>query len=162
MKKVMFIIVGMLFSVSASAATLQFDGGVADAYSITDARIIEVNEVGFSEVFNFSVSVESVEVGSTFIEFLGSAFDVTSVTLSGTNIMETAFISDGGATIESWSLMPSMLLGVGDYTITALISSTTGGVLSANVSAVPVPAALFLFAPVLLGFLGLRRKAAVA
>ncbi|MFW5427319.1 MAG: hypothetical protein ACKE8G_00740 [Methylophagaceae bacterium] len=28
-----------------------------------------------------------------------------------------------------------------------------------NVSAVPVPAALFLFAPALLGFLGLRRKA---
>jgi len=28
-----------------------------------------------------------------------------------------------------------------------------------NVSAVPVPAAAFLFAPALLGFLGLRRKA---
>ena len=31
-----------------------------------------------------------------------------------------------------------------------------------SVSAVPVPAALFLFAPALLGFLGLRRKTAVA
>jgi len=31
-----------------------------------------------------------------------------------------------------------------------------------SVSAVPVPAALFLFAPALLGLLGMRRKTAVA
>lgn len=33
------------------------------------------------------------------------------------------------------------------------------GGMSLNVSEVPVPAAAFLFAPALLGFLGLRRKA---
>ena len=33
------------------------------------------------------------------------------------------------------------------------------GGMSLNVSAVPIPAAAFLFAPALLGFMGLRRRA---
>ena len=42
------------------------------------------------------------------------------------------------------------------------ISGVSGGTpltATLSISAVPVPAALFLFAPALLGFLGLRRKA---
>ena len=48
-------------------------------------------------------------------------------------------------------------LNFDDFTSIASIELT---VIPDNVSAVPVPAAAFLFAPALLGFIGLRRKAA--
>ena len=82
---------------------------------------------------------------------------------------ETAafLISDGGrystpelALLNSLSTTFTLL---SDATVKFFINDSnyndnTGG-MSLNVSAVPIPAAAFLFAPALLGFMGLRRKA---
>ncbi len=73
----------------------------------------------------------------------------------------TSITGKGGA-INNWTIFEFMVIGTGNDTLKfAAIGKedTLGGNLDAvSVSAVPVPAALFLFAPALLGLLGLRRK----
>lgn len=71
----------------------------------------------------------------------------------------------GGAKNE-WVIYSFLVNAVGNDTLTFAAvgkSDSLGGSLDAvSVSAVPVPAAAFLFAPALLGFMGLRRKTAKA
>jgi len=79
----------------------------------------------------------------------------------------TFLVSDGGryATPELalMNALSTTFTLLSDATVKFFISDTpytdnVGG-MSLNVSQVPIPAAAFLFAPALLGFLGLRRKA---
>ena len=69
-----------------------------------------------------------------------------------------------GFNVAAWELSGGMdiLAGVVHEIVISVNSVTGPGQLNVQVSAVPVPAALFLFAAALLGFLGLRRKAALA
>jgi len=164
MKKVMFLIVGILLSHGVSAATMNFNGEESNQYSIGIQQYVAASENTQDVEFDFSVTGGSIEVGSsTLLEILASDFDVASVRLSGGDIVGSIdYISDEGAFVETWSLLLPIVLVAGDYVITTIISSTSGGNLAANVSAVPIPAALWLFAPALVGFFGFRRKAAVA
>ena len=167
MKKVMFLIVGMLLSANASAATL----------SLTTAGTLNASQEVSAVVNNGPLAIGSGETqGGNWYSY----FDLTSDT-------------DTSAVVE-WSFNPesavnSATLGIYDATLNYLLTSAvvagdfvTSVFLQAghtywvdftsvdstalsydiSVSAVPVPAALFLFAPALLGFFGLRRKAAVA
>lgn len=91
--------------------------------------------------------------------FLGGNFATTwtiSAFLNGSNIYQTSILSTAQQYINF-----SLSSLVADYV--TILSSSNSGVLDDlsynNVSAVPVPAAVFLFAPALLGFMGLRRKA---
>jgi len=79
-----------------------------------------------------------------------------------------ASVSAKGESTHNWTVYEYIVTGTGTGTGTGSdvlqfsaigADDTLGGSLDAiSVSAVPIPAALFLFAPVLLGFIGLRRK----
>jgi len=78
---------------------------------------------------------------------------------NGSSIVEEFAILSGGSS-GNVSTGSFFALAVDTYRIVIRSQITKGYNLTA--SAVPVPAALFLFAPALLGFFGLRRKAALA
>jgi len=161
MKKAMLFVVALLFSVSVNAATLSL-----------------------SEVSS-SVASQSADVTSGSV-VLGSG----TVSKKGTWSSEFALSTDEATPVViAWSFNPAITgatlvfgtLGdtvsyaiTDDFSFTAMLTAGTNYILKiidatsgvvkydVSVSAVPVPAALFLFAPALLGFLGMRRKTAVA
>jgi len=155
MKKVMFMIVGMLFAVSVNAASLNLINTVGSA-SIDPAsgQWVAASETNFSapaDIFELQVIG-----GSTGLNFTGdltpdtitSSFEV----FSGNTLLKGLY---GNAT-DSFAF--HLFAAAGTYTI-KVFSEVTGYHFAI---ATPIPAALFLFAPALLGFFGLRRKAAVA
>ena len=161
MKKAMLFVVALLFSVSVNAATLSL-----------------------SEVSS-SVASQSADVTSGSV-VLGSG----TVSTAGTWSSEFALSTDEATPVViAWSFNPAITgatlvfgtLGdtvsyaiTDDFSFTAMLTAGTNYILKiidatsgvvkydVSVSAVPVPAALFLFAPALLGCLGMRRKTAVA
>ncbi|SFK20517.1 hypothetical protein [Methylophaga sulfidovorans] len=161
MKKAMLFVVALLFSVSVNAATLS------------------LTEVGST------IASQSADVTSGSV-VLGSG----TVSTGGTWSSEFALTTDEDTPVViAWSFNPAIIgatlvfgtLGdtvsyaiTEDFSFTAMLTAGADYILSiidatssvvkydVSVSAVPVPAALFLFAPALLGFLGMRRKAAVA
>ena len=161
MKKAMLFVVALLFSVSVNAATLSL-----------------------SEVSS-SIASQSADVTSGSV-VLGSG----TVSTAGTWSSEFALSTDEATPVViAWSFNPAITgatlvfgtLGdtvsyaiTDDFSFTAMLTAGTNYILKiidatsgvvkydVSVSAVPVPAALFLFAPALLGFLGMRRKATVA
>ena len=169
MKKVMLLVVGMFFAMSASAATLTWDEdfnpdftysgpgssiGASETYS-------EVGAIAHLDSLQFSVDVDT-QVNSFVSTFLGSQFDVKSVSLDGNFFTDLGPQGPQGFT-NVWALIGGAYLTAGIHSLVVDIASVSGaGQLNVQVSAVPIPAALFLFAPALLGFFGLRRKAAVA
>jgi len=166
MKKVMLLVVGMFFAMSVSAATLTWDEGFNTdfTYSVPGSSIgasetySEDGAVAHLDSLQFTVDVDT-QVESIVSTFLGSQFVVNSVSLDGN------FFTDLGAQglSNAWALIGGAYLTAGIHSLVVDIASVSGaGQLNVQVSAVPIPAALFLFAPALLGFFGLRRKAAVA
>ncbi len=169
MKKVMLFIVSMLFAVNVNAAS------------------IDVTEVGssFASLANSSIANngESVHLSSgTFTGVFSHEFDVTNVrsdstafrlwangSASSSTNMESFSVKVGG--VEIATFIPAFsAYGVGVYnTILLAAGETVKLVVSGNFTgigasyqttlATPIPAALFLFAPALLGFIGLRRRA---
>jgi hypothetical protein len=76
----------------------------------------------------------------------------------------TADLSGAVAAIGiSDNFITSVFLAAGDHVFSIAGLTQAGGMTyNLSVAAVPVPAAAFLFAPALLGFLGLRRKSTLA
>jgi len=169
MKKVMFMIVGMLFSMSVSAATLTLVapttmdeytyGAGPSASEVTGSATTYLSGLNdFSH--DWGVTGDSNAVFK--VDFLPSDNPVQIGTVElflASNLMNS-LISAGPANINTFSYV---LLESVKYVLrisgTELDNTVSYHV---NVNAVPIPAALFLFAPALLGFFGLRRKAAVA
>lgn len=177
MKKAMLFVVALLFSVGVNAATLSLaTNTTSDSYVSQEV----------SSVFNHgNLVIGSGEVGeaddaskkwrSGFVLHTDGDTPVRvewvfnpSVNFEGATL-KLAKIADDGFTLldpKLYNIMGSFsfsaLITEGDYALE--IVDAKSGILdySVSVSAVPVPAALFLFAPALLGFLGLRRKTAVA
>jgi hypothetical protein len=163
MKKVMLFIVSMLFAVSASAATLQLtaDGGNIGQVSPTTTSQQNVGastiESGFfsgdvHDAFSLDVADGMAWATLQFAHF----FSADSATFT---------VKDGsGATVISGpmdnSLVHTMISSANSaYTILIDIVGAGSNSVYAFTVATPIPAALFLFAPALLGFLGLRRRA---
>jgi hypothetical protein len=171
MKKAMLFAVALLFSVGVNAATLNLTGvGSSGA-----TQSVDVN------------NNSTVLAGGTVSESSswGSAFDLTSNTDTAVKV-EWSF--NPFTALDSAVLVFSQISGpsggyvgntqyfniTGDFSFTAFLTAglyyavdiidATSNILKydVSVSAVPVPAALFLFAPALLGLLGMRRKTAVA
>jgi hypothetical protein len=165
MKKVMFLIVGMLLSANASAATL----------SLTTAGTLNASQEVSAVVNNGPVAIGSGETtgGSWWSDFNLTTDEDTSAVVewsfnpeSAVSQAELSIWDDGVRIIQEFvagDFITSVFLQAG-HTYWVDFTSVTSTALSydISVSAVPVPAALFLFAPALLGFFGLRRKAAVA
>jgi hypothetical protein len=156
MKKAMLFIVAMMFSVAANAATLTLTGGT----SLLSGGPVAQNFQTLSGSGTTSFDVLSDELSTvdfTIVENTDATVNVSSVTLfDGVTAVATGIFNGTG----EWSFSALLASGV-SYTLSIIASGA--GSLSATtaISAVPVPAALFLFAPALLGFLGMRRKTAV-
>ena len=168
MKKAMLFVVALMFSVGVNAATLTLEKG--GSFNATQ----EVNVSPGSTVLGGGYVTEGEEPTDTWYSYFNLSSDEnTSVKIEWSfnpefnfTVGTLAFGVLGGST--------TLIDITGDFSFTAML---TGGVTyvvdifdasmdvfkyDVSVSAVPVPAALFLFAPALLGFLGLRRKSAVA
>jgi len=167
MKKAMLFIIALMFSVSASAASLNLS---------TFDQDIDTNATNNALYDNTSqaVSFNTIDSAGSFTlgHHLVSAEDVT-VNVEWTFNKQANFLSGditkGGSLVfvqsvtgAGYSFVMSLLAGVDYYFDVTGISGGNPLTATLTVSAVPVPAALFLFAPALLGFLGLRRKSASA
>jgi len=95
-----------------------------------------------------------------------SVFDGANQLIGGT-LSSISITGDYGDT--GWNTASYEFVNAGSGSINFGVSNLGDNILDSKLlidnltpSAVPIPAALFLFAPALLGFFGLRRKAAVA
>jgi len=194
MKKAMLFIIALLFSVSASAATVN---SLSDNF---DSLPSQTNYATFSNWDVTNGTVDAIQVGNPWslncqaggcVDLDGStgnAGDLISKDgfFAGTYTLEfslsgnqrrnpsDSLIVSLGSYFESFTLSPTapwttfmrtvIVAADGDKLSFSHAGGDNIGILLDNVSvsAVPLPAALFLFAPALLGFLGLRRKSALA
>jgi hypothetical protein len=96
---------------------------------------------------------------------ISQSAETNAISVFWNGVMIDTVTAIGGAT-HNWLVYSFLVEGKGNDILTFAangLADTLGGSLDAvSVSAVPVPAAAFLFAPALLGFMGLRRKAAKA
>jgi hypothetical protein len=122
-----------------------------DSHSNSAIQQILQTTVGQSYLLSFAYSPRINQPEST---------NGISVTWNG---VELGPVSAAGSSSHDWTVFEFMVAGTGQDTLkfTAIgTNDSLGGSLDAvSVSAVPIPAAAFLFAPALLGFMGLRRKA---
>jgi hypothetical protein len=164
MKKVMLFIASMLFAVGANAATLNLvangvNGGVSQNVSALTTSIVS----GYGQTGGAAS--------------WGSFFNLTT-SQATTGVVEWSFNPEAAVTtavLQIFDVTNNVILAthnvVGDFiTSFQFLAGTTYGIdfrdinstatrYDVTVSAIPVPAALLLFAPALLGFMGLRRKA---
>jgi len=173
MKKVMFMIVGMFFSLSVSAGSMvltnTFDS--SDDLPANPAVVSGLNTAvsihADSGAFLTGSSIDDSWNMFVTDDVPGWNFGITS---NQDASPFTATISDGSGVLATFNgitgdiLFYYNFLTSGEFTLRVFgVASTTGQTsYDVDINEVPVPAALFLFAPALLGFFGLRRKAAIA
>jgi hypothetical protein len=168
MKKLSIALLGLLSiaNVNAANVNLTVDGGWQGFY---------FDDVGTSweDTFSFTLTEQALftvtdayESGDEFTFTDGTTTWNTSTAILGATNLGNDFDA-ALASLQFSSL--SVLLGAGSYTISGITTLSpfgSGGAAvqlsSVDVSAVPIPAAALLFAPALLGFMGLRRKAKTA
>jgi len=166
MKKAMLFVIALFFSVAANAATLNLTKGDS---AFTNNASQEIDLASGSTVLA-SGTTGNGAWESSFSLFTNDATPVViEWSFNPESNLDNATIAFGvlGGAIQNFDI-------TGDFSFTAILTAgltyvldiydATGKALnySLSVSAVPVPAALFLFAPVLLGFLGFRKKAIAA
>ncbi|EGL53115.1 MULTISPECIES: hypothetical protein [Methylophaga] len=174
MKKAMLFVVALLFSVGVNAATLSLET-VTSTPGVTQ-KVSTVFNNGSLVIANGAV--EELKQDTWKSEFNLTSDDSTGIrvewTFNPSNNFESATLrlaklAANGYDYEyenlyniTGSFVFSAFITAGVYAIDIFGANSGRLEYSLSVSAVPVPAALFLFAPALLGFLGLRRKTAVA
>jgi len=170
MKKIILFITTMLFAVSVNAASINLAnaGGTSGGFSGNGSS--QVLSSGFlydttngtrpwAAKFDLNVTSDtSVNLAVSLNPETDLVWDLFKVK-NGSSIVEEFAILSGGSS-GNVSTGSFFALAVDTYRIVIRSQITKGYNLTA--SAVPVPTALFLFAPALLGFFGLRRKAALA
>jgi len=164
MKKVMFMIVGMLMSFGVSAATLTLtnlgDGSLSVNPDETTGQRVSgsaFTPAGASWSDSWGIS----SVGDAYVNFEvdGQENPVMSISLFYANDLLNALTFDGSPVATNLFSFGYLLLDGMDYVVKVDGYDASSYSIIAQT---PIPAALFLFAPALLGFFGLRRKAAVA
>lgn len=164
MKKAMLFFAALLFSVNASAATLNLVGDAANA-----------GTVNFSSGQVVTAGWTSTQVGG---EAIHDVYTLTTNAMTGTRLLLTfnplalgteVKLFEGGSLVETFTAMATQSLGTIDYLyvfqvgveymIDIFIPTALAGSNYDLRVETPIPAALWLFAPALLGFFGLRRKA---
>ncbi len=167
MKKVMFLVVGMLFAANVNAASL----------TLTDVDSKFTNDGG--SIINNSSDAVHVNSGTLDKAFVHT-FDVTNTGSTGMfrlwvdgTASSTSFINSFSVLVDGIEIAvltaPSYTVGVfnsillsAGQTVQMIVAGDFEYASYGLTLQTPIPAALFLFAPALLGFFGLRRKAAVA
>ena len=161
MKKAIAFIFSICFTANINAAVIAPDSGW---------HVFNFGDVGspFSTTYDFTLTQASILTvtdaylsGDRFEIFSGAtSLGLTSTPTSTGDQINNDF--DFAASDDRWSTGVWALLA-GTYTISGITIDSPfqggGAALRVDTSEVPVPAAMFLFAPALLGFMGLRRKA---
>jgi hypothetical protein len=168
MKKTMLFFAAMLFSLNASAASLTLVGAGTNAGSVGtgSGEVVtaawSANGIGGATISDSFTANSDVATTGTLSLTFNPLIPRTSVSIFDgikTTVLDVVRIGSLGVVEYSW-----MLEAATDYVISVMIGRGAAGSnydlrLDSGVSEVPVPAALWLFAPALLGFFGLRRKA---
>ena len=118
------------------------------------------SEISFNSTFGASLSSLSLDVnavaGGTF-----SAYDMSNNLIYSTAMTGNNTYSSSEATYQT--IFFQSLNGISRFVMNGAYiegnTSVDNFIAVTGVSAVPVPAALFMFAPALLGFMGFRRRA---
>tara|TARA_R110000787_G_scaffold46612_8_gene113014 strand:+ start:2775 stop:3293 length:519 start_codon:yes stop_codon:yes gene_type:complete len=167
MKKAMLLCVAFLFSAGANSATLDLtaegsNGATQQQVTLNNNNVVLGGGVVESSMTNWSSMFNVTADTNTAVDVEWSFNPVRNLVSATVAI----FALDGSFT-ETYDI-------TGDFTFSAILSAgktygldildATSHALKYDVSVtslseVPVPAALFLFAPALLGFIGLRRRA---
>lgn len=164
MKKAMLFFAALLFSVNASAATLNLVGDAANFGSVglSSGQVVTASGA-LSEGQNvsdaYTLTTDATSGAKLSLTFNTLAPNTSVSIFDGVNTFEPTIISVAslGVVDYFWVLQAAT-----DYVISIFIESANAGSNYDLRVETPIPAALWLFAPALLGFFGLRRKAQVA
>ena len=168
MKKVMLFLAMFLISLSASAATLTLQGNPLNALSFgaTGTDQGESVSLGGFPLGQFSHFYDFTSDEDTTVDIKLSAFPSTTpmffnITADGFNdpVINVPVVSD---LVGSYAFYTLSLKANEVFNFIIGGTSEVAYTIEATVSAVPVPAAALLFAPALVGFVALRRKAVKA
>ena len=163
MKKTMLFFAALLFSFNVSAASLSLVGADTNAgtVGIGSGQVVTANwssSVSGGEAINdsFTLSTNALTGGLLSLTFNPLASDTTVSIFDGVDTINLAITSVAklGVVDFFWVLQAAT-----DYVINIVIGSAAAGSNYDLRVETPIPAALWLFAPALLGFFGLRRKA---
>jgi len=147
-------------AIGICGSTLDVDDAIGGFLEIDEAAIVPGGQVGSGDIvsysFDFGVDLSFNSGNSTITQSFisvdaGGELDAGALVLSSTMVLpgigsEMLTLNFGAA---SWEIIATI------DGVDTLVASGVG-----KITAVPVPGALFLFGPALLGFLGLRRRAA--
>jgi len=174
MKKAMLFLATLFFAVTVNAATFNLTALNGTIATITDNNTSAVGASGPFALLvpdanrpyraTFDLTTDEDTSARFFTSFTPSAdLDIFKIGEDGNwkNATKIDLLNSGGSN----SITTTMAL-LTNSTYRIFLRTFKEGNLTPNynlsVSEVPVPAALFLFAPALLGFFGLRRKASLA
>jgi len=182
MNKLLFLIAGaLLISSNVNASTITnggFESGDLTGWACDGADYCESRQSSFSHSGSYyMIGFDNDGFGTlsqTLSTIIGTTYNVDfwsfSNSSSDANILRYSVNGDTPSSVFrtlDWSLTSFSFLADNISTTLEFLFETDDGTrtwhiddVSVNsVSAVPVPAALFMFAPALLGFFGFRRKA---
>jgi hypothetical protein len=169
MKNAMLFCIALLFSVSANAATLSLStvgsSGATQEISLNNNSTVlaggtVANSGTWESLFDVKTDVDTpVKVEWSFNP--SGSLDNAQLAF-GEVSGPGGFYLGGGPTIFNITndFIFTAILTAGSFFGVDILNATSGVLkYDLSISAVPVPAALWLFAPALMGFFGLRRKA---
>lgn len=163
MKKAMLFFMTLFFSISASAASLNLttagSSGATQDVSLNNNNIVLADGTVDEPNTNWSSFFDLSTDQNTPVRIVWS-FN-PEANLSSATI---ALFELGGPVLEQFDItsdfsFTTMIMAGVNYGLDIFNASSDELKYDVSVSAVPVPAALFLFAPALLGLLGLRLRA---
>lgn len=166
MKKAMLFFAALLFSINASAASLTLVGDAANSGSVGfgSGQVVTADWRGPQTAGANVNDKYTLTTNATTGAFLSLTFNTlaadTSVSIfDGTNTVSPEIVANGslGLVDYFWILQAAT-----DYVINIVINNANAASNYDLRVETPIPAALWLFAPALLGFFGLRRKAKTA
>jgi len=165
MTKILLFFTALLFTMSANAASINVTPTVTSPYTITNNGtnnvFVAAKYSAFVGAFLLTTGVTSDVDALVKFDFLFSDLPANPGTVTFSQPISGMITPVESFAITSPNLSFIRMLFAGQ---TAFINPMAGAAGSFNLnisgppSAVPVPAALLLFAPALMGFLGLRRK----
>lgn len=171
MKKAMLFFAAFLFSVSAHAATLNLtafgSSGATQNVTVPSGDIVLANGTvqnngSWQSLFDVTTDVTTpVKISWTF-----NPENLISAQLQFGEITGLTGPYEAGSQIfnitESFSFTTTLVAGL--FYGVDIFNASSSSVLNydLSISAVPVPAALFLFAPALFGFMAMRRRASLS
>lgn len=164
MKKAMLFFAALLFSVNASAATLNLVGDAANVgtVGISSGQVVTASAAlskGQTVSDAYTLTTDALSGAYLSLTFNTLAPNTSVSIFDGISFVEPAIVAVAslGVVDYFWVLQAAT-----DYVISIFIESANAGSNYDLRVETPIPAALWLFAPALLGFFGLRRKAQVA